>query len=459
MRRLPVLLGGLAAAGLLTLLALAAPWAPHGHRPWTAARALAFAADLVARPATAQERLEFQPISPESAAALEERRARRRAEAARRAAAAGEAPAAPAAPATPVVPAPPPPPVEASRSGNIMRVGADITIEEGQTVVGDVLAVGGDVRVHGHVEGDVVAMGGDVYLEPTARVDGDVVCMGGQLHEEEGSVVGGQRVTAAGREKDRRVRRVVVDRDRERHDDARGVPGALAWLIVSLALAAGFAGIAPGRTGAAAATLRREAGPSALTGFIALMLSVPSFIAVAVVSVLLCITIIGIPVAVAALLGYPALLGLLFVWGYVVGGAALGARILEGRAARQAAAFGVAAPAAAPGAMRAALTGVGVLAGAALVKELLQMIPFLGWFGTLIGVLAWIALGVLTMLGAGAWLRNEMRDGLFARWWKGRAVAPAAPAAWTPGVPSPTAPPSPSAPPSPPASGEPGRAD
>src|SRR5439155_681171 len=83
-------------------------------------------------------------------------------------------------------------------SGNITRLGSDIYIAPGQVVVGDVVALGGDVTVAGHVEGDVASMGGDVYLKSSARVDGDVVCMGGKLNEEPGASVGGQRVSGLG---------------------------------------------------------------------------------------------------------------------------------------------------------------------------------------------------------------------------------------------------------------------
>jgi hypothetical protein len=304
-------------------------------------------------------------------------------------------------------------------------------------------------------------MGGDVFLNPTARVDGDVVCMGGQLHEEDGAVVGGQRVTAAGRDGIGKGRRPRIDTDDGDHR-SRKVAGAFVWLVVSLALGWGFAGLAPGRTGAALGTLKREGGASALTGFVTLMLAAPSVVAVSILAALLCITIIGIPVAIAGLFGYFAFLGLLFLWGYVVGAAYLGERLLS----RGSIGAGSAAPSSipVPTIVRSALTGILVIAGAELVKRLLQLVPGLGWLGSLIGVLAWIAFGLLTMVGAGAWLRNEMREGFLARLWRGRSgPGPASPAAgggpaatgapggptmWTPGVPaSGSAPPAPPAPP------------
>lgn len=450
MRRLPTILVALAAPGALLVLALAAPVAAPGSAPAALIRAVNAAAALVAGPAQAQERFDFQPVSPESARRLEERRAARRAEAARRSGAA-EAPAAPAAPAPPPEPDAPPAPGERTRSGNIMRVGSDIEIEEEQTVVGDVLAVGGDIRVAGHVEGDVVAMGGDVHLAETARVDGDVVCMGGRLSEDDGAIVGGQRVTAAGRD---RLKRIHIDADTHRR--AGDVTGEMVWLILSLLLAWGLAGLAPGRTGAAMRTMREEAGPSALTGFVALMLSVPSIIAISLLAALLCITIIGIPLAIAGLFGWFAFLGLLFLWGYVVGAGVVGRTVLERQSARAgvpggaggavpAGAPGAVAPAAEPGVLRSALIGMLVLAGAQFVGQLLHLIPGLGWLGTLLRVLAWIAFAFVTMVGAGAWLRNELRSGRLARLWRGRngagtaAAAPAGARQWYPGPRAPPA--------------------
>src|SRR5262249_21605712 len=115
-------------------------------------------------------------------------------------------------------PAPTPPEepdIHTTRSGDVMRIGSDIHIENGQVVEGDVFALQGDIRVDGHVKGNVASSGGDVYLGSTARVDGDVLCIGGQLHEENGASVGGQRVTALHGTRDRRIRHRIRERLRD----------------------------------------------------------------------------------------------------------------------------------------------------------------------------------------------------------------------------------------------------
>jgi len=399
------------------------------------------ALDVLARTlvstASAQEVLEFKPIPPESAAKIEGLKPARR-RSASSVPSVPQVPAMPGVPAAPAPPSPPEPPISIGKSGNIMRVGSDIHIETDQVVVGDVMAVGGDVTVDGHVEGDVVSMGGDVYVHAGGRVDGDVVCMGGELHEDEGAVIGGQRVTASRHGKRTRTHRDVEDAV------SHGFVGPMIWLLITLGMAWAFAGLAPGRTGRALEVLKREPGTSAVTGILAAMLTVPSIVALCLLVALLCITIIGIPLALGALFGYFAFLGVLWMWGYVIGAAAIGEAITRRRAA--AAAMGAApvsgswpdtgatlsAPAMPPaaagsGLTRAALSGVLVISGAKLLGSIFHRIG-LGPLGTLLTVLSWLAFSGVTLIGAGAWLRAEFKAGTLSRLWgaRRRASTPAA---------------------------------
>src|SRR5262249_32754431 len=179
-------------------------------------------------------------------------------------------------------------------SGDIVRFGSSITIKPGQLIEGDVVSFGGDIEVLGHVTGNVSAMGGDVTLTPTARVDGDVVCIGGTLHEESGSSVGGQRVTAP------------------RTPGAKLFIPVLAFggtgfqmlahtvgMLFMLGIAWLFAKLAPVRTQAAIDLIHHEPGPSFIIGLLLWALIIPSVIALALVIAVLCITIIGIPLAAA----------------------------------------------------------------------------------------------------------------------------------------------------------------
>jgi hypothetical protein len=407
------------------------------------------ALDVLARTlvstAAAQEVLEFKPVSPESAAKIEGSKPVRR-RSASSAPAVPATPAAPGAPSAPEPPNPPEPPISIGKSGNIMRVGSDIHIETDQVVVGDVMAVGGDVTVDGHVEGDVVSMGGDVYVHAGGRVDGDVVCMGGELHEDEGAVIGGQRVTASRHGKRTRTHRAVED------TISHGFIGPMIWLLITLGMGWAFAGLAPGRTGRALEVLKREPGTSAVTGILAAMLTVPSIVALCLLVALLCITIIGIPLALGALFGYFAFLGVLWMWGYVIGAAAIGEAITRRRGA--AATMGaapvsgsawpetggvVSAPAMPPvaaggsGLTRAALSGVLIISGAKLLGSIFHRIG-LGPLGTLLTVLSWLVFSGVTLIGAGAWLRAEFKAGTLSRLWgvRRKASAPAVAASAAP---------------------------
>lgn len=371
------------------------------------------AAALAASPAQAQEVLEFKPVPEESAAALE-----------RRSRSGNIAP--PSAPTPPAAPARPEMP---GKTGNIMRIGSDVHIETDQVVSGDLLAVGGDVTVDGHVEGDVVAMGGDVHLNETARVDGDVACIGGTLTEDPGASIGGQRVTAMGL---RGTRQLRGHRVRLRDDvtawngfwSATKIASSFVWLFICTVLAWGFASLAPGRTAAAHETMRRESALSMGIGMLVWALFVPSVVALALVVAILCITIIGIPLALAALFGYFVFLGILAAWGYAVTAVAVGDVVARRTRFGAPALAAPGMPAPMVSLSRKAVLGVLVLSGSSLVGEFLHAMffaPPLQGLGSFLSVISKIATIIAATFGAGALLRQESVAGTVRRWWAGRS--------------------------------------
>lgn len=408
----------------------------------------------IAMPGTAlaQEVLEFKPLSPESAAAIDKRtsdkiqrltdRARRQAEID------AKAQGIPSPPAVPETPEPP-----AGRSGDIMRLGSDIEIEKGQTVDGDVVSIGGDVEIFGHVRGDAASMGGDLHLGPDARVDGDVVCIGGKLEEDAGSSVGGQRVTALGVMRGSGSKRIVIDRD----DDSDGVHtyadkaiehtgeafAAMVFLLVMLGFAWIYANFAAERSAVAFTTAKRETGMSLLVGFITALLLAPSAVALALVAAILCITIIGIPLGVAAIFAYGAILAIACTWGFVIGAGVLGERL--GARSGTARSF-----------MRSAAIGLIAIQGLQVAGQMFGLIPFFGWVGGLLGFAAFVAGSVVILIGVGALIRSKVGQGPDGKWWPlHKRVVPVAPsgaaaggpqAAPAPGVATPPAPSAPAPP-------------
>jgi cytoskeletal protein CcmA (bactofilin family) len=64
-----------------------------------------------------------------------------------------------------------------SELGGKVRRGQEVTIPEGETVQGDLIATAGRVRIDGRVDGDLVATGGEVTVDGT--VTGDVLAAAG----------------------------------------------------------------------------------------------------------------------------------------------------------------------------------------------------------------------------------------------------------------------------------------
>ena len=386
--------------------------------------------------------LPFKSLPPESVSKLDrDRTSRRHARVNVDVPAEPEAAPAPAAvPGEPEAPATPEPSAtteHVTRAGDMTRVGSDIHIEQDEIMRGDVTAIRGDVTVDGTVHGSVVSFGGDIYLNATARVEGDVVCIGGTLHEEPGAYVSGERVSAlSGGRGERIARRLHLGPSGSGHDWGWGgmrLFGALMRLLVAFGLTLLVVWLFQQRIAVGAETLRRQPALSLGIGALVYALFIPSIVALALVMALLCITIVGIPLALAALVGYLLFFAVFWIFGLVVGAAFVGERIAARRGTP------------AMPLSQSALLGVLVVAGTGFVGRLFAImdVPVLGGLGKLVVVLSVITMAVLGTMGGGAWLKWEFSEGLFGRWrgrWEGRnagraGAAPAAPYGPPPGSP------------------------
>jgi len=94
-----------------------------------------------------------------------------------------------------------------------VQFGSSINVDEGEEVgdvvcigcsihmagtCGDAVSIGGSVSIEGTVKGDVVAVGGGVRLTDSANVAGDLVTIGGGLSRDANSVVKGEIVSQGG---------------------------------------------------------------------------------------------------------------------------------------------------------------------------------------------------------------------------------------------------------------------
>jgi hypothetical protein len=280
-------------------------------------------------------------------------------------------------------------------SADIVRIGESITIGANQVIDGDVVSVGGSVTVLGRVLGDVVSVGGDVDLRPQAVVEGDAVSIGGTVHRGEGSQIGGQNVGL----------RFVPSGFLGAWTPGRHFPVfSIVWIgmkLIFLFLVAWIlAMLAEARLLGTGRFLEAHLWRSLLTGLAVLILFPAAFI-------LLCVTIVGIPVALLS----PLALVLALMVGYLVVAALVGQRVIKGSDHTSW--------------IKATAVGLALFEGLPLVGHLLRAAggPFHA-LGLSLIVFGWAAIMISATIGLGALVSGRFgkRSPLFV----GEAPVPAA---------------------------------
>ena len=207
--------------------------------------------------------------------------------------------------------------------GSARLFGGRVTV--GGRIGGDLHVSGRRVIINGDVRGDVSVRADTVELGPDARIGGMLrYSARDELRKDEGAVVGSivrQRGRSA-REDD-----VVISRTFDMPGPWH--IGGLVSVLSLLACGAAFLFLVP-RYGAQAAD-RLAGGPLG-----ALTLGVVVALAIPIVAVLLCITVLGIPLGVLLLLAYPVLL----LAGFLVAVLAVGRRLATALRMPQPAGFG-----------------------------------------------------------------------------------------------------------------------
>lgn len=183
---------------------------------------------------------------------------------------------------------------------DVVTMGGDARVEG--RAFGDVVTMGGDADVAGEVVGDVVTMGGDIRVRDGARVHGGLDAMGGHVEVEPGALVHGRSRTHDEHEASAR------DADEDGSSIFRwALWHALLFLVGLVMLSTMREQLTRLQDELAARPVR--SGFGGLFGFVGGL----------VLCVVLCITLIGIPVA--------ALLGAVFVLALLAGWTAVALRI------------------------------------------------------------------------------------------------------------------------------------
>jgi len=238
------------------------------------------------------------------------------------------------------------PAASASTAAVQSELAGQVVVPAGTTLQGDVRMVAGEVDVLGTLTGSVALTVGQVAVGPQGRIQGGVTIAVGQVEVQPGGSISGA-VTAGSGSAQQLACPATADATCvlaggptgwRSHSSLAGVPwkgmlgrvlhlGWLGWLgpafhllgwLGTLALALPVAALFPHPLGTVRRQIETDPGRSALVGLAVLLLALP-------VLVLVSITIVGIPAALAAAL---ALVGAWFL-GYVGLAALIGERTLR----------------------------------------------------------------------------------------------------------------------------------
>lgn len=295
-----------------------------------------------------------------------------------------------------------------SRGGDQkISFGSDVRLEDGDIasdliailgsvyaegdVQGDVVAVGGSAHIDGRVTGDVIAVGGRVVLGPEAEVFGDITSVGGRIEKHENATVHGSENEVSFGD-GISIDPFRWDFDHFDHNWLRignafefgwGVI-ALGLLLLMVCLVQLVAGDAVRRVGAKAAS---APWASILAGFLVWVLTFPVFL---IVFVILCVSIIGIPVALLLALGTP----IVFFVGSLVG--FTGLALVAGQWLEKRFGWKLGGP------ILALIVGVVAIQALSLLGDLISITGFLGPFAWMFSLCGFFLKLMTWMAGLGA---------------------------------------------------------
>jgi hypothetical protein len=193
---------------------------------------------------------------------------------------------------------PTPSPFPTARGEDRELVGANLVVQPNE-IVHDATVTGGNATIRGTVTGDLVVTGGSATLGPKAHLVGDATVVGGTLRIEKGAVIDGELHVTGG----------DVVRDDEPSDDeeggsriasaARGIGRALTRASLLFVLGCVLMALLAPRM----ERLRLEIASRPMRSFaLGVLGALLGSIGLTVLLVILCITVIGIPVALALVL-------------------------------------------------------------------------------------------------------------------------------------------------------------
>jgi len=174
------------------------------------------------------------------------------------------------------------------------QIAKDVTVTGGSIevfgiVTGDLTVMGGSAHIHdsAHVMGDATAIGGSLHVEDGATVDGDVGVIGGILERGDSAIIGGDVDTQGG------------DDDEHEQSWVSRWSSAASNAITNTALLFAFGAVLLALSSRRMEMLKVEVATRPMRSF---ALGLVGLLATAFALVALCITVVGIPIAMVAVL-------------------------------------------------------------------------------------------------------------------------------------------------------------
>lgn len=271
---------------------------------------------------------------------------------------------------------------DSDHGGDVVRMGDDIHVKPGEVISGDVVSIGGSVTIDGTVMGDAVSIGGDMSLGDSAVVSGDAVSIGGGVTKSASARVGGESVQVGVKLPSLwNIGKGDADHVKKGH----GVIKFFFWVIfylVVFAFAALVIALGRDRIVYASDYMRKEPLITFLLGMFSPLIF---FIGM----ILLMITIIGIPVALAVCFLYPVLV----FTGWVVAGYRVGCSVRQTRTLD----------------VRTVFMGLLVISAVHMLAVVLRSMGVGGLPTLLLGIIGYGASLLAALIGLGAILGTRFR--------------------------------------------------
>ena len=201
-------------------------------------------------------------------------------------------------------------------TGDLVIVGGTAIIENGSRVDGDIVLTGGTITINGTVDGDAVFISGVANLGDTAVINGNLVTVGTSLSRSPMAQISGD-VTVKTPSANEPNNTKIVPSVFSLTDNPLAKILEVTFISLTLATFAAIIGLLlPKPIQRVANTLEKEAGASIGIGLISIICATIAFL-------IMCVTIILIPIAVLALL----LVMLAYIYGWFIVGYEIGVRI------------------------------------------------------------------------------------------------------------------------------------